>query len=139
MQTPTTPDSPQIQSLRDAYAALNRNDIPAFMSIFDPQIQRDEFLDSPHGSTHRGIPAVTEHVIKGRGSWAQGTCDPQQFILAGDHIIVLVHVHVRLKHETDWREGDVADLFTFRQGKATLFRSFTSKQQALDWAGINAP
>jgi hypothetical protein len=54
-------------------------------------------------------------------------------------VIVFVYVHVRLKHETQWREGRIADVFTFRNGKAIQFRTFADEQQAHQWASVNAP
>lgn len=127
------------EALREAYAALNRNDIPAFIAIFDPEIERIEPADFPQGGTYRGPEAVKAHVAKGRGTWAEGGCEPERFIVAGDRIIVLVHVRVRLKHETEWREGRVADVYTFRNGKAIQFRTFADERQALEWAGVKAP
>jgi hypothetical protein len=35
----TTPQTPEAEALREAYAALNRNDIEGFLSIFDPEIR----------------------------------------------------------------------------------------------------
>ncbi len=129
----------KIESLRAAYAALNQNDIPGFVSIFDPQIERIEPADFPLGGTYKGIEAVKEHVSKGRGTWAEGSCAPERFIIApppGDRIVVLVHVRVRLKNEKEWREGRTADVYTFRNGKAIEFRTFWDERQALDWAGV---
>ncbi|MCC6574177.1 MAG: nuclear transport factor 2 family protein [Planctomycetes bacterium] len=122
-------------ALKEAYAALNRNDIPAFVRIFDPQIERVEPSDFPQGGTYHGLAAVSEHVSKGRGTWAEGSCEPERFIVAGDRIIALIQVRVRLKHETEWRRGRIADVFTFRNGKAIQFHTFADERQALRWAG----
>jgi ketosteroid isomerase-like protein len=131
--------SPETQSLRDAYAALNRNDIPAFLTIFDPQIERIEPGDLPQSEIYRGIEVVAAHFSKARAAWAEGSCEPQQFIATADRVIVIVHVHVRLNHETEWRDARVADAFTFRNGKAIYFRTFLDQRQALEWAGISVP
>ena len=128
----------EAEALREAYAALNRNDIPAFVAIFDSQIERIELAEFPQGGTYHGLEAVKAHVSLHRGNWAEGSCEPQRFIVAGDKVIVLAHVRVRLKHETQWREGSVTDVFTFRSGKATQFRTFADRRQALEWAGVKA-
>jgi len=138
MNTSTTPQTPESETLRDAYAALNRNDIEGFLKIFDAEIFRVEFEGSPRAGTFRGIDEVREHVIRGRSTWAEGGCEPQRYIVAGDKVILAVHVRVRLKGETDWLEGDVADGFTFRDGKAIEFRTFAEESDALKWAGIEA-
>lgn len=44
--------------------------------------------------------------------------------------------YVRLKQETDRREGNIADVFTFRDGKAIEKRSFIDSRQALEWVGV---
>ncbi len=143
MTEPTPSLAAETQAIKAAYSALNRNDIPAFAKLLDPDIERIEFLDSPMAGTYRGLAAVTTHLSKGRGTWAEGSCEPERFIIAppaasGPRIIVIVHVHVRLKTETEWREGRTADVFTFRNGKVVQFRTFFDERQALEWAGVKA-
>jgi uncharacterized protein len=133
-----TPLAAETQALKEAFAALNRNDIPAMIQIFDPQIERIEPADFPMAGTYHGLAAVQEHLLKARATWAEGTCEPERFIVAGDKVIVFVYVHVRLKQETEWREGCLADVFTFRNGKAVHWRTFGERQQALEWVGVKA-
>jgi ketosteroid isomerase-like protein len=124
-----------ISTLKSAYAALNRNDPSGFVASFDPQMEWMEFLESPAGGTYTGIEAVRAHVEQAREQWAEGSCEPERFIPTGDKIVVFVNVRVRLKNERDWREGQLADVYTFRQGKAIQARVFADRQQALTWAG----
>jgi len=138
MDKPTPPLAAEIEMVKQAYASLNRNDVAAFVKDFHPDIERSEHFDFPGGGVYHGIEAVKAHVEHHRGNWAEGSCEPQRFIVAGDKIVVLVQVHVRLKHEAQWRDGRVADGFAFREGKAVQFRTFGSEQQALQWAGIEA-
>jgi hypothetical protein len=42
----------EIEALREAYAALNRNDVAGFVKDFDPQIERIEPADLPGGGTY---------------------------------------------------------------------------------------
>jgi ketosteroid isomerase-like protein len=132
------PATAKTEVLRQAYAALNRNDVEGFVKDFDTQIERIEPADFPGGGIYHGLEAVKAHVKFHRGNWAEGACEPQRFIVAGDKVIVIVHVRVRLKSETEWREGRVADGFTFRNGKVVMFRTFFEERQALEWAGITA-
>ena len=149
MSNSPPPLTAETEAIRQAYAALNRNDIPGFVAIFDPHIERIEFAGSPQGGTYHGLAAVTEHVAKARATWGEGGCEPRRFIVApagsragsagsADRVIVLTDVRVRLKHETEWREGRTADVFTFRNGKAIQFRTFADERQALEWAGVKA-
>lgn len=138
MDAPKPTLAAEIGALREAYAALNRNDIPGFVAIFDPQVERVEPSDAPLGGVYRGLEAVTAHVAEGRGSWAEGSCQPERFVVVGDQIIVVAQVRVRLKHEAEWRVGRIGDVFTFRHGKAIGFRTFWNEAEAFAWAGANA-
>jgi ketosteroid isomerase-like protein len=126
----------EIEVLKQFYAAINRNDMPGITKYFDPQIVRIEPEGFPTAGTYRGIAEVQEHVAKGRGTWAEGTCEPEKFLTHGDKVVVYLHVRVRLKDSTDWIDGRFADGFVFRAGKITQYLSFGERREALQWAGI---
>lgn len=128
----------EIEAIKQAYSALNRNDIDEFVKDFDPQIERIEFEGSPMEGKHYGIEAVREHVNAGRSIWAEGVCEPERFITSGDKVVVTCHVRVKLKDQTDWLEGRTGDVFTFRDGKIIEFRTFADEQLALEYAGVDA-
>jgi ketosteroid isomerase-like protein len=54
--------------------------------------------------------------------------------MTGDTVVVFAHVRVRLKRAVKWLEGDVTDVFTFRNGKVIVAASFNSRRAALAWA-----
>ena len=95
----------RIEALRETYAAINRNDIPAALEIFDPQIEWIEPSESPEGGTTHGLADVKALHSRSLATWAEGGCEPERFIVAGDKIIVFVHVRVRLKDNVEWLEG----------------------------------
>jgi len=128
--------NPNIVVLTRFFAAINRNDMDAITQDFDPAIVRIEPEDFPTAGTYGGIAEVQEHVRKGRGTWAEGTCDPERFLVNGDKVVVYLHAWVRLHGETDWMGGRFADGFVFRNGKITEYLSFGERQDALKWAGI---
>lgn len=138
MSEPAITDTAEIETLRRAYAALNRGDVPGFLVCLDPQIERVEQFGFSTDATYRGLDAVRAHVEAGRGTWAEGTCEPQRFLVSGDKVVVFAHVRVRVKHETQWREGDTFDVFTFRAGKVAEFHSYLDQSRALAWAGVQA-
>ena len=126
----------EIEAIKEAYAALNRNDIGGFVKDFDPQIERIEFEGSPTAGAYYGFDAVKEHVSNGRSTWAEGSCEPERFVVAGDKIVVFLNIRVRLKDHTEWVEGRTADVYTFRDGKAIQFRTFADEREALEWVGV---
>ena len=126
----------EIDVLEQFFAALNRNDMHGIPTYFDPQIVRIEPEGFPTAGTYRGIAEVQEHLTKGRGTWAEGTCEPEEFLTKGDKVVVYLHVRVRLKDSLDWVDGRFADGFVFRDGKITHYLSFGEQLDALKWAGI---
>jgi ketosteroid isomerase-like protein len=132
----TTSLAAETEALREAYAALNRNDIPAMVKVFDPQIEWTEPDEYPGGGTRRGLEVVQAHLSRARNTWAEGGCEPERFVVAGDKIVVFIHVRVRQKDRTNWVDGRHASVYTFRNGKAIQQRIFDDTQQALEWAGV---
>jgi len=131
--------SAETKALKQFFAAINRNDMQAVTKDFDPQIVRIEPEGFPTAGTYRGITEVQEHVTKGRGTWAEGTCEPERFLVNGDKVVVYLHARVRLKDSTNWIDGRFADGFVFRDGKIVQYRSFGERAEALEWAGIEDP
>ena len=107
------------------------------MQILDPDIERVEPEGFPMSGTYRGLETVTAQFTQARSTWAEGACEPERILVTGDKIIVYVHVLVRLKDKTDWIDGRIVDVFTWRNGKAIEFRTFADEQEALEWAGVN--
>jgi uncharacterized protein len=131
--------STEIEALEHFFAAINRNDMQAITKDFDPEIVRIEPEGFPTAGTYRGVAAVQEHVTRGRGSWAEGTCEPERFLVNGNKVVVYLHARVRKKGSTTWGGGRFADGFEFRNGKITQYLSFGERPEALSWAGIEEP
>ena len=126
----------EIEVLKQVFAAINRNDMQGMTKHFDPQIVRIEPEGFPTAGTYRGIAEVQAHVAQGRGTWAEGTCEPEEFLTNGDKVVVYLRVWVRLKNSSDWGGGRFADGFVFRDGKITHYLSFGERLDALKWAGL---
>ncbi len=126
----------ETELLKRFFAAINRNDMQAITKDFHPEIVRIEPEDFPTAGTYRGVAQVQEHVIKGRGAWAEGTCEPERFLENGNKVVVYLHAWVRLKDATAWTGGRFADGFVFHNGKIIEYLSFGKREEALKWAGI---
>jgi ketosteroid isomerase-like protein len=126
----------ETEALRRAYAAFNRNDIPATVEALDPAVEWTEPAEFPGGGTYHGHDGIKAYLSQSRSDWAEGSSEPERFIVAGDKIIVFVHARVRLKGSTEWHETRLADVFTFRNGKAIRMRAFSDRRQALEWVGV---
>jgi ketosteroid isomerase-like protein len=129
----------ETETLKQVYAAINRNDIASALTFFDPEIERIEPWGFPSAGTYRGHAEVKAHLEQGRGTWAEGSCEPERFAVASDRVVAFLHVRVRLKNQSDWIDARFADGFVFRDGKVMQMRTFAETQQALEWAGVKDP
>lgn len=128
--------SAEIASLTELFAAINRNDMVAMTKDLDPEVVRVEPEGFPSAGTYRGIAAVREHVAKGRGTWAEGACEPERFFTNGAKVVVYLHVRVRPNGSDEWIVARFADGFEFREGKIVRYHTFEERSEALAWAGI---
>lgn len=126
-----------IELVKEFYTLLNKNDISAAIKLFDPQIERIEFEGSAMAGAFRGLKEMEAHLIKGRSTWAEGSCTPQELVKIGDKLIVHVHVKVRLNGKSDWIDAFTADVFTFNHSKIIGMQSFFTLDDARNWVQIN--
>jgi ketosteroid isomerase-like protein len=126
----------ETELLKEFFAAIDRNDMAAATRDFDPQVVRVEPEGFPTSGTYRGIAQVREQLSAGRGTWAEGTCEPEKFFQNAGKVVVYLRAWVRLKGSTEWTGGRFADGFVFRDGKITEHLSFVERADALEWAGI---
>ena len=132
-----TPDVNQaIAALRDAYAAFNRGDMDAAVASLDENIEWIEPKEFPGGGAYQGRESAKRYLTQSRAAWAEVTSEPEQFIPAGDRIVVLVHARVRAKGSNEWQDVRLADVYTFRDGKAIQMRAFADRDEAMRWAGV---
>ena len=87
---------------------------------------------SPRISIRRSC--AQEHVTKGIGTWAEGTCEPEQFLVNGDKVVVYLHAWVHLKDSAEWIGGRFADGLLFRNGKIIQNLSFAERADAFQRA-----
>lgn len=86
-----------ITSLRGAYTAFNRGDMDAAVTAFDPEIEWTEPAEFPGGGAYHGRDEVKRYLKQSREAWAEVISEPEQFITAGERIVVFVHARVRPK------------------------------------------
>lgn len=135
METSTEQEQ-AIHVLREAYDAFNRGDIAAAVAQLDPQIDWTEPAEFPGGGTYHGQDGVAAYLTQSRAAWAEVSSEPERFITARDRIVVFVHARVRPKGSSEWQEVRLADVYTFRNGKAVSMRAFADRQEALRWVGM---
>lgn len=138
VESPTRQLERTIATLRGAYAAFNRGDIDAAVAPLDEHIEWSEPIEFPGGGVYHGREGARRYLSQSRASLAEGTSQPVQFIAVGNRIVVFVHAHVRPQGSSQWRDIDLADVYTVRDGRIIQMRAFVNRQIALRWAGADS-
>jgi ketosteroid isomerase-like protein len=135
---PDIAHSPQLEQrisiLRDAYAAFNRGDTDAAVQSLDPNIDWSEPAEFPGGGSYHGREAAKQYLTNSRNSVAEVISEPEQFMIAGDRIVVFVYARVRPKNSTTWQEVRLADVYRFRDLTPIQMKAFSDRHAALQWA-----
>jgi ketosteroid isomerase-like protein len=136
----TSPQTEQrIAILRAAYAAFNRGDIDAAVQSLDENIDWTEPAEFPGGGSYPGRDGAKQYLTNSRASVAEVISEPEQFIPAGDRIVVFVYARVRPQNSTTWQEVRLADVYLFRDLTPIQMRAFADRHSALQWANSQSP
>lgn len=91
----TTQEANQaIAGLRAAYAAFSRGDLDAAVQLLNPDVEWTEPAEFPGGGTYHGVDGARRYLAQSRAGAAQVISQPEQFLPAGDRIVVFVHARV---------------------------------------------
>ena len=121
-----------VSTMRNAYEAFNRGDIPSVLNAFDPEIEWYEPGGgrAPRG-TYRGAQSVAQDVFSTvPENFDEFQAEQDQFIDAGDHIVVTGHFRGKAK-SGQALDVPYAHVWAMRNGKAVSFHNYV---EAAAWA-----
>ena len=121
-----------VNTMRTAYEAFNRADIPAVLEAFDPQIEWYEPGGgrAPQG-TFSGAESVANDVFATvPENFDEFAAQPDVFIDAGEHLVVVGTFRGKSKAGHQMR-ANFAHVWRMRDGKAV---SFYNHVEAVPWS-----
>ncbi len=122
-----------VDAVRRAYEAFARDDLDGVVADMDPDIEWHQAQGLPHGGLYRGLDAVRARVFDPLSAewWEEFSADPDEFLDAGDDVVVLGRYRGRAKGTGKELDVPYVHVWSFRDGRAWRFRQF------LDTAGWN--
>jgi uncharacterized protein len=121
-----------VSTMRTAYEAFNRADIPAVLEAFDPQMEWHEPGGgrAPQG-TFSGSESVANDVFaRVSENFDEFEAQPDAFIDAGEHLVVVGSFRAKSKVGRQM-QARYAHVWRMRDGKAV---SFHNHVEATPWA-----
>jgi len=120
-----------IDLVKRSYVAFAEHDLDRVLADMHPDIEWQQAQGLPHGGTYRGLPDVRANIFDplDRDWWDGFTADPDEFLDAGDQVVVLGRYRGRAKQTGKQLDVPFVHIWTVRDDKAIRFRQF------LDTAG----
>ena len=126
-----------VELIRRAYAALNRGDIEAFVSLCDDDFHLDMSERVLNPATYEGHDGIRRFYREVREVWAEFMWEPEQLHATGERVVALLHSHGRGRGSGVEIDRDVAMLWTVRDGRAVAVRFYIDQADALEAAGLD--
>jgi ketosteroid isomerase-like protein len=121
-----------IERLRSAYRAFNEGGgIEAILERLAPEFQVRDRETSPDRETRLGKEGIKQLFDSYMEAFDALRLEPEEFIDAGDHIVVSLHQRARGKGSGAKVVARVAHVWTMREGEVVSLRIFGGKGQAL--------
>ena len=93
----------------------------------------------PGPVNRRGVKGLAEGWANWLEPYESYLLTPEEFLDAGEEVVVLVHVRARTKRDGVEVEHSPAALFQVRDGKVRRTRFFLERELALEVAGLDPP
>jgi ketosteroid isomerase-like protein len=121
-----------VERLRGAYKAFNERGVEAILERLAPEFQVRDRESSPDRETRLGKQGIKELFDSYMEAFDAMRLEPEEFIEAGDEIVVSLYQLVRGKGSGAEVIGRVAHVWTMREGTAHRLRIFADKERALE-------
>jgi len=120
-----------VDIVRRSYEAFARNDMDGVLGDMHPDIEWHQAQGLPHGGLYHGLDEVKRNIFDPLDDewWDEFTATPDEFLDAGDEVVVLGRYRGRAKHTGKPLDVPFVHVWTLSDSKAIRFRQF------LDTAG----
>ena len=122
-----------------AFDAWNRGDLEAVLEHLDPGLEWEENPDVYPGldRMYRGHDGFLKRQRDAFDVWEWFKAEGEEFIDAGEHVIVSLHLRGKGRHSGIEVEMQVYDVFKFRDGKVIQHRLYATRGEALESVGLS--
>ena len=124
-----------VEIVRRHQEAFNRGDLATMLELTSPNIEWWDRADDPDASVHRGYDAVMKHLAE-FDDLAELHVEPQEFIDAGDFVVVPTRQVGRGRTSGASFEEHQVNVFRVRDGKVTELREYRERGEALKVVGL---
>ena len=125
-----------VEILRGALPDSAPADVEALFALLDERVEWDYVGAFPEAVTYHGPDEVREFLQQWAGAFDDFGFAAEEAIGAGDFVVVLLHQWGHGKETGAQVESRTWQVFTFRDGKIVHCRGYSTKDEALQAAGM---
>jgi ketosteroid isomerase-like protein len=132
--------SDNVEALRRLYAEWEEGNLWALRDIADPDIEWEwsEGLAAISGGPriYHGLDEIGAATAEFLKAWRFYWMTAEEFVDAGDKVVVLMQAHARAAGAERVLEQRFAGVWTMRDGRALRVRYYEDRDEALEAAGL---
>ena len=126
-----------IDIIRRGYGDLNRRDIEAWLEAFHTDAEMYDVAGGPQTAARQGHEALREWVQAMDEIWEDGRHEPEEFIDAGDFVVVVLRVRARRRDGGVPFDLPLLHVFEMRDGRIQRGTAYLDKVEALQAVGLS--
>jgi ketosteroid isomerase-like protein len=127
-----------VEIVRRSFDAFIRGDFEEAMREFHPDIAYDLTHISPDGQLYEGHEGVRTGMRRWLGAWAEYRMEVDEYVDAGDSVVILFRESGRGKGSGVRIEQSVAGVWALRDGKVVRVTPFLDRSEARRAAGLES-
>ncbi len=113
-------------TIRGAYGAFAKGEIPAVLAILDPNVSWIEAEGFPYGGTYESPDAVLQGVFMKLGTeWDGYSAVPHEFVTEGDTVVAIGEYGGSYKDTGKSFKAPFVHVWKFQNGKVVSFVQHT--------------
>lgn len=123
-------DDEVVERSREMYRQIADGDL-AFFDLIDPEIEWHVSDTMPGGGELHGLDELIPHIQAVGELWESPRAEPEEFLPAGDRLVVLGTWRARVKATGAPVEAPFAHVGEFRDGKLVRLRNYIDSGRVL--------
>jgi ketosteroid isomerase-like protein len=124
-----------VEELERVYEAFNAGDVEPLLAFLDAEFVLSSRDELPGGGLF-GLEAAVKRLRALREVFDEIRCEPQEFIEAGDRILVVVRQIARGRASGAKVEESMAHVWLIQNERAKELRVYSQRNQALQAVGL---
>ena len=125
-----------VELARRLIEAANRRDFEAIAEGMDPLIEWNDQRELPGATSHHGVEAVLRHLRAVFEDMADFRVEPQQFVEAGDYVVISIRVSAKGLVSGAPVERVTFGVGEYRAGRLVRMSIYGTKAEALKAVGL---